>query len=257
MGRSRCGASAPGTASTTRRSCSPTGRCRPSAGRTLRPSFAGRARVLPGPGREGSTSFRNGREPRKSPRLARCSSQASQILRRSGVCRRGLFQSRSHVAGAWQPLAEQRAGPAGVRRHGVRLLIGWDMDVVPESHGGSRPAPREPEGGDLPRGSHPAGEITPGSYPSSGGRVEVPSSGWYAVSARSKRVGAHRHGVGHHDGDVRQDQRARRSGSATASRCRRARPRWPPRSTASAGSSRGCSASGGPRCPRCDHSGRW
>ena len=44
---------------------------------------------------------------RASPSEVRCSSQASQDLRRSGVCSLGLFHSSDQTAGAWHPLAEQ------------------------------------------------------------------------------------------------------------------------------------------------------
>jgi hypothetical protein len=55
----------------------------------------------------GSTSRRNDRRSRKSDKLSLCSSQASQVLRRSGVWIFGLFQRNAQVAGRPQPLAEQ------------------------------------------------------------------------------------------------------------------------------------------------------
>ena len=114
-------ASKPGTASTTRASCSPTGRCRPSA---VRPSAYERP----------STSRRNPRADRKALSESRCSAQASQCLRRSGGWILGLFHPRSYVAGRRQPLAEQSScvrQPCWSRSlpRGVPLAVG-DRPVI-------------------------------------------------------------------------------------------------------------------------------
>ena len=88
--------SCPATASTTRRSSSRTGRCRPSAAELAAgrgpPTLCRRLDVL-------DASLRNPRAPRNSESDARCSSHASQTLRRSGVCSLGLFQSSAQTAG--------------------------------------------------------------------------------------------------------------------------------------------------------------
>jgi hypothetical protein len=63
-------------------------------------------------GVNGSTSRRNDRRSRKSDKLSLCSSQASQVLRRSGVWIFGLFQRNAQVARLLQPLAEQVVGAA-------------------------------------------------------------------------------------------------------------------------------------------------
>jgi len=47
-------------------------------------------------------------------RCSRWSSHAVQVLRRSGACSLGLFQARTQVAGALQPLAEQTRA-SGIR----------------------------------------------------------------------------------------------------------------------------------------------
>src|SRR5581483_6036305 len=68
---------------------------------------AGRAR------QRGSIRRRKPRTRRYSPSESRWSSQASQIFSRSGVCTRGLFQTRSQEAGARQPFAEHCGGSFG------------------------------------------------------------------------------------------------------------------------------------------------
>ena len=103
----------PATASTIRASCNRPGRCPRSAddGHTgpIRKCTFSLADIH---SVNGSTSRRNDRRARKSDRLSLCSSQASQVLRRSGVWIFGLFHRTAQVAGLPQPLAEQTAGAA-------------------------------------------------------------------------------------------------------------------------------------------------
>ena len=69
---------------------------------------------------------------------SRCSSQASQTLRRSGVCSFGLFHSSAHdgvrAGSPWPSRCRSRpdrsSGPGGP-----------EHEVVPDNHGGSCPAP--------------------------------------------------------------------------------------------------------------------
>ncbi len=104
-----------GAASTTRPSSSRTARCPPSAAeRPAAPAAAEKvsARGLQAPSgashsSKRTTSFRKPRTPRNCARCSRCSSQASHVLRRSGVWIFGLFQASTHSAGARQPFAEQ------------------------------------------------------------------------------------------------------------------------------------------------------
>ena len=70
----------------------PAGRCRPSAADAARGRRVDGAPVL-----RRTTSSRKPRAPRKSRERLRCSSQASHVLRRSGVCSLGLFQSSAQV----------------------------------------------------------------------------------------------------------------------------------------------------------------
>ena len=88
----------------TRRSCSPTGRCRRSAAELAgcrRPSGGvrrrGVCRPLPGSA-TATTSRRNPRTSRKSASCWRWLSQATQVLRRFAVCSFGLFQPRTQTA---------------------------------------------------------------------------------------------------------------------------------------------------------------
>ena len=68
----------------------------------------------------GSTSRKNDRRSRKSDKLALCSSQASQVLRRSGVWIFGLFQRNAQVAALPHPLAEQVVGASGTLSSVIR-----------------------------------------------------------------------------------------------------------------------------------------
>jgi len=56
---------------------------------------------------KGSVAFQNPRADKNLRRYSSCSSQASQVFRRSGVCSFGLFQSNWCFAGSVQPFAEQ------------------------------------------------------------------------------------------------------------------------------------------------------
>ena len=85
-------------------SCSRPGRCPPSAADRSRRLRSARRRATRRTAPSGAGTPRVSRKP---ARCSRWSSHASQVLRRSGACSLGLFQTRTQVAGAWQPLAEQ------------------------------------------------------------------------------------------------------------------------------------------------------
>ncbi len=76
------------------------------------------------PGTWATTSLRKLRAPRNCDSDSRCSSHASQTLRRSGVWSLGLFHSSCHVAGFLQPLAEQRSGSTSGLELGVLAARG-------------------------------------------------------------------------------------------------------------------------------------
>src|SRR5947208_15191223 len=80
----------------------------------------------------GSTSRRNDLRSRKSDKLALCSSQASQVLRRSGVWIFGLFQRTAQVAGLPHPLAEQVAGSVGAPSAVIRGCHSSAFLMIPE-----------------------------------------------------------------------------------------------------------------------------
>ena len=63
----------------------------------------------------GTVSLRNPRTDKKYDSDTRCSSQASQVLSRSGACSFGLFNIRPYAASARQPLALH-----------CLLTLGWD-----------------------------------------------------------------------------------------------------------------------------------
>ena len=87
-----------------------------------RPADVGHRRLTtvgPGPRRDGpecqgarTTSLRNPRAPRKSASDVRCSSHASHVLRRSGVCSLGLFHSSCPHGGRCAALGRADSGPS-------------------------------------------------------------------------------------------------------------------------------------------------
>ena len=136
--RVAAGASCPVTASTTRASCSRPGRCRRSAAdRSARLD----GRLVGGHSAYGTVWRRNPRVSRKPARCSRWSSHAVQVLRRSGACSLGLFQARTQVAGALQPLAEQTGEVVSVLTAAAASTPAR-RGAMPGSHGGSRPASR-------------------------------------------------------------------------------------------------------------------
>ena len=138
--------------------------------------------------RRGSTSRRNPRAPRKSESDSRCSSHASQVLRRSGVWIFGLFHSSCHRASAAQPFAEQAAARRlsdGSCAADVRDGAGWSVRSISVAGDPDRWAGRErcrtTTGGAARHRAYPDGE------------TGTPPSAWRA-NASAPSTGHHRAG---------------------------------------------------------------
>ena len=163
-----------------------------------RPADVGHRRLDRSPqsaSRAATTSLRKPRAPRKSDSDSRCSSQASQILRRSGVCSFGLFQ---------QQLPRRRAALAALGRADGRPGPGMRC----------RTTTGEPSGTTASRSELPV------ACESLGARCGRPWSAAEPSDARrvERRLDG---GVGHHHRDVRQQQ-----GGDDQDRPQRSQP-WP------------------------------
>ena len=156
-----------------------------------------------GPGRRASAA---GRPPEEAARTeevgqeSRCSSHASHVLRRSGVCSLGLFQSSAQSAGCWQPLAEQTGGSCST------------LGILPAS--GDRGRERD--------AGQPRGKLSGTSTSDCGTLWPVVKGGPHRRSRRIRRlraapsrrwpptqgeaVGLRGAGVRDHHGDVREHQ---------------------------------------------------
>ena len=177
---------------------------------------------------------------------ARCSSQASQTLRRSGVCSLGLFQRSAQTAGCWRPLAEQMSLTRQC------LVTGPERKWCRPTTGRAVRHHTEPDGvRSAFKVFHAAArnQTSPRQAEMSAGlaaRAELRMSSALVDQARNRRPSCRRHWPS------RRRHKAApappRSGSARASGARPARRRWLRRSRRCAAPSRGGTASAATRC---------